>query len=180
MTTEIRFGGSGGQGLQLSAKILASALLRSGRRLALSQSYEPTSRGGLSRSDIVFGNDGAAVDYPLVSELDYLVLLDALATASSLPLMRPGGLVLADAGVAGVGEGAFILRRLPFIEVARRLGNERVANVAALGALIAASEICPRTLIETVVREETPRKFIEINLEALAAGQRLALAPVEA
>ncbi|MEE8453815.1 MAG: hypothetical protein V3R90_03470 [Limibaculum sp.] len=41
---EIRFGGSGGQGLQLSAKLLADALIQEGRKVARSQSYEPTSR----------------------------------------------------------------------------------------------------------------------------------------
>ncbi len=173
MSTEIRFAGSGGQGLQLSAKILASALLRSGRSLALSQSYEPTSRGGLSRSDIVVGEDADPVEYPLATRLDHLVLLDGAAAAASLPLVGPGGLVLADAGVAGVEEGPFILRRLPFIASARRLGNERVANTIALGALVAASGVCGTDGIVAAIREETPRKFVEINLDALELGRAL-------
>jgi 2-oxoglutarate ferredoxin oxidoreductase subunit gamma len=173
MSTEIRFAGSGGQGLQLSAKILASALLRSGRSLALSQSYEPTSRGGVSRSDIVVGDADAAVEYPLATRLDHLVLLDDAAAASSLPLVGPGGLVLAEAGVVGVAEGPFVLRRLPFIESARRLGNERVANAVALGALIAASAVCGTDVVVAAIREETPRKFVEMNLEALELGRRL-------
>ena len=36
MTAEIRFSGSGGQGLQLVARILAEALSRSGRTVSLS------------------------------------------------------------------------------------------------------------------------------------------------
>ena len=62
---EIRLSGSGGQGLILAAGILAEALVAEGRSAAQSQSYEPTSRGGLSRSDLVV-SDGEA-DYPLVT-----------------------------------------------------------------------------------------------------------------
>jgi 2-oxoglutarate ferredoxin oxidoreductase subunit gamma len=173
---QFRFGGSGGQGLQLSAKVLAAALLSAGRTIALSQSYEPTSRGGISRSDLVVGDGDAGVNYPLATQLDHLVLLDEVAAASSMPLVRAGGLVLSEAGVEGVGARTFILLRLPFVESARRLGNERVANAIALGALIAASEVCSTDTVVAAIREETPRKFVEINLEAFALGQRMALA----
>ena len=172
----LRFGGSGGQGLQLSARILAAALLRAGRCIALSQSYEPTSRGGVSRSDIVVGAGSDPVDYPLAEALDYLVLLDEVA-AGSLRLVRPGGRVLADADrVESGGEAA---RRLPFTALARSLGNERVANIVALGALIGAGAVCPPEAVEAAVRAETPRKFLDTNIAALAAGRRLALADAE-
>ena len=175
---QLRFGGSGGQGLQLSAKILAAALLRAGRTIALSQSYEPTSRGGVSRSDIVVGEGGAPVDFPLATELDYLVLLDEVAARSSLPLVRAGGVVLADSDRVEIGDDeAFVVRRLPFTALARSLGNERVANIVALGALIAVAELCSRAHVGAVVREETPRKFLAINVEALAAGHRRVMAP---
>ena len=177
---QLRFAGSGGQGLQLSAKILAAALLRAGRSIAVSQSYEPTTRGGLSRSDIVVGEGAAPVDYPLATELDFLVLLDDVAAASSLPLVRAGGLVLADAArvTAGASEGV-VLRSLPFVSLARSLGNERVANIVALGALMAAARLCPPAALEAVLREETPRKFLDLNSEALAAGHRLVMTAAE-
>ena len=82
---EIRLSGSGGQGLILAAGILAEAFVSEGRTVAQSQSYEPTSRGGLSRSDLVV-SDGEA-DFPLVSELDYLVVLDQVAVAACSMLL---------------------------------------------------------------------------------------------
>ena len=91
---EIRFSGSGGQGLQLSAKILAYALNLADKRIAQSQSYEPTSRGGLSRSDLVV-SEGVAV-YPLVTSLDYLIVLDQDALDISLPLLKEQSIVIAD------------------------------------------------------------------------------------
>ena len=90
-TTEIRFAGIGGQGLILCARMLLKALGAEGRSAAQSQNYEPTSRGGLCHSDIVLGDvDATGVDYPLLTQLDYLVVLDELGLAGSLPLLKPG------------------------------------------------------------------------------------------
>ena len=54
---EIRLSGTGGQGLQLAMRVLAEALLHEAHHVAYSQSYEPTSRGGVSRADLVLGID---------------------------------------------------------------------------------------------------------------------------
>jgi 2-oxoglutarate ferredoxin oxidoreductase subunit gamma len=176
---QVRLGGSGGQGLQLSSKILAAALLRSGLTVALSQSYEPTSRGGVSQSDLVVGDGAAPIDYPLVTAIDYLVLLDEVAAPASLRLVKGGGAVLADAdrvdaaGLAAGSGGGSVVRQLPFTELARALGNERIANIIALGALIAAADLCPLATVNAVLRAETPPKFLDMNVEALAAGYRL-------
>jgi 2-oxoglutarate ferredoxin oxidoreductase subunit gamma len=170
---EIRLAGSGGQGLQLAARILAEALAGQGRTVAQSQSYEPTSRGGMSRADLVVGD--ATADYPLVTALDCLVVLDNVAAGASDALVRPGALVLADDERApDQPSGAFRLERLPFAVHARGAGSERVANMVALGALVALSGVCPRPALEAVVRAETPPKFLDLNLEALAAGFALA------
>ncbi|HHI81953.1 MAG TPA: pyruvate ferredoxin oxidoreductase, partial [Rhizobiales bacterium] len=93
-TVEIRLSGSGGQGLMLAAGILSGALVGEGRSVAQSQSYEPTSRGGLSRSDLVV-SDGVA-DYPLVSGLDFLVVLDQVAVSESASLIRDDAIVITD------------------------------------------------------------------------------------
>jgi 2-oxoglutarate ferredoxin oxidoreductase subunit gamma len=48
-----------------------------------------------------------------------------------------------------------------------------VANIVALGALAALSGICERKALEQAVRAETPKSFLDLNLDALAAGYRL-------
>jgi 2-oxoglutarate ferredoxin oxidoreductase subunit gamma len=45
-----------------------------------------------------------------------------------------------------------------------------VTNIVALGALVALSEICDRKRIEQAVRAETPRGFLDLNMDALKAG----------
>ena len=170
---EVRFSGSGGQGLQLSAKILAHALNLAGKRVAQSQSYEPTSRGGLSRSDLVV-SDGVA-GFPLVTSLDYLVVLDQSALAISLDLLKDQSIVIADTRhVPEPPQGAFSVYHLALSGTALKLGNERVSNIITLGALIGLGDICSYEILEEAVRTGVPPKFLTLNLEAVGEGYRMA------
>ena len=169
---EIRIGGTGGQGLILCAKMLADALCASGKRVAQSQTYEPTSRGGFCNSDLVISSGEA--DFPLATAVDYLVLLDRLAVKPSWPLLKPGALVIADTRLCPeLPDGDFRAHHLPLSRTAIELGSERVANIVALGALAALSGVCERKALEQAVRAETPKSFLDINLDALTAGYRL-------
>lgn len=168
----IRFSGSGGQGLILAARILASALVSEGRNVAQSQSYEPVSRGGLSRSDLVV-SDGEA-DYPLSQSLDYLVILDEAGAVVSTDLLDEHSVILVDADcVQSRPQKPLNVVELPFVETARRLGNKRVANIVALGALAAAGSLCDQEVLQKSLRAMTPAKFSTLNLEAFEAGQQL-------
>ncbi len=169
---EIRIGGTGGQGLILCAKMLADALGAVGRRVAQSQTYEPTSRGGYCNSDLVIA--AGEVDFPLATALDCLVLLDRLAVKPSWPLLKRGALVIADTRLCPeLPAGDYRAHHLPLSRSAIELGSERVANIVALGALAALSGVCERKSLEQAVRAETPKSFLDLNLDALAAGYRL-------
>ena len=171
---ELRIGGTGGQGLILCAKMLADALCAAGKHVAQSQTYEPTSRGGYCNSDLVISS--REVDFPLATALDCLVLLDRMAVKPSWPLLKPGALVIADTRLCpelpegGVGHRT---HHLQLSRTAIELGSERVANMVALGALAALSGVCERSALEQAVRAETPKSFLDLNLDALAAGFRL-------
>jgi 2-oxoglutarate ferredoxin oxidoreductase subunit gamma len=170
---EIRIGGTGGQGLILAGKMLADALASQGRRVAQSQTYEPTSRGGFCNSDLVVTE--GEVDYPLATALDCLVLLDHMAVKPSWPLLAPGALVIADTRLCPeLPKGDYRGFHLPLTRTAIELGSERVANIVALGVLAARAELCEHKALEQAVRAETPKSFLDLNLDALEAGYKLA------
>lgn len=171
--TELRIAGTGGQGLLLAGRILADALMAGGRHVAQSQTYEPTSRGGYCNADLVVADRG--IDYPLVTALDVLVLLDRLAVAPSWPLLSPHALVVADTRLCPELPAANARAlHLPLTRTAIELGSERVANIVALGALVALTNLCDRDVLAHKVRVEAPRSLIHLNLDALAAGAALA------
>ncbi len=169
---EIRLCGSGGQGLILCARILSEALLLKGKMVAQSQSFEPTSRGGVSRSDLVVGD--RIPDYPLASALDALLILDECAADASTALIKDGATVVTDAKrVPAPPEGKFTVHSLPLSETAVSLGSERVTNMVALGALIALTGLSELESVERAVRAGTPKKFLNLNLEAVREGYRM-------
>ena len=171
---EIRIGGTGGQGLILSAKMLADALAAAGKHVAQSQTYEPTSRGGFCNADLVISD--AEVDFPIATALYHLVLLDRLAIKPSWPLLKPGALVIADTRLCPeLPVGDYRRYHLPLSRTALQLGSERVTNIVALGALVALSGICDRKQVEQAVRAETPRGFLDLNMDALKAGYSVSL-----
>jgi len=170
---EIRLSGSGGQGLILSARILAAALVAEGLNVAQSQSYEPTSRGGLSRSDLVV-SDGE-VDYPLITALDYLIIMDQIAANASTDLLKSDAVVIIDSTrVTSPPQGGFKICSFPLTEIARKTGSGRVANMVALGVLVAAGGPCKPESVEQAVADLAPEGFQELNLKAFREGSRLA------
>ncbi len=144
---EIRLAGSGGQGLITGMHILFRALALEGRRAAQSQSYEPTSRGGFCYSDLVISDESG--DYPLATRLDMVAALSQIGLDRSLPLIKPGALMIVDERlVPDPPNAGFDLHVLPIAARAVEIGSPRVANVVALGALANLGRLvvrrCPR------------------------------------
>ena len=169
---EIRLAGSGGQGLITGMAILFRALALDGKRAAQSQSYEPTSRGGFCYSDLVVTDD--AGDYPLATGLDMVAALSQDGLDRSLPLIKPGALlILDDRLVPERPATGFDLRVLPIAARAVATGSPRIANVVALGALARLGGIVSESVLEEAVKLETPPKFADLNLAAVREGWTL-------
>jgi 2-oxoglutarate ferredoxin oxidoreductase subunit gamma len=166
---EIRLSGTGGQGLILGGLILSEALVCEGWNVAQSQNYEPVSRGGVSRSDLVVSK--SEVDFPLVTGLDILIILDQIAVPVSDGLVRDDGLVLVDADrVPTPPVGNFKLISLPLTAKAQALRNPRGTNMLSLGAIAALSRICNQESLEQAIRIQTPQRFVTMNLDAMREG----------
>lgn len=169
---EMRLSGAGGQGLQLSAKIFARAFSNTGKIVAQSQSYEPTSRGGLSRSDLVVGLDEP--DYPLVTNINYMLILDQVAVKATGDNISDDALIITDQRlVTDPPKGAFKVVALPISQTAMDLGNVRVANIVALGALCAEGQLCSPDVMLEAIAQSVPKKFTDLNIRAFKAGSQL-------
>lgn len=156
----------------LAGIILSEAVLLDGKWAAQSQAFEPLSRGGLSRTDIVVSSK--MVDYPLVTKLDVLLVLDPLAAGMSEGMLADDAEVLLDGGCVELAVfQAFRTIELPLVETARALGNLRATNMVALGALVASTDVCRRESLATAIRGHGPRGFESVNLEAMERGYRM-------
>lgn len=167
---QVRLSGRGGQGLILAGLLLAEAGTGDGLHVVQTQSYGPEARLGASKSDVVLSRNEIA--FPGVVAPDLLLCLSREAYLKYGARAAEGGIRIVEATVAREVEveGALLL---PIVETARDIGNVLVANVVALGALIALSDAVSETGLRDAIRVRVKPQFLEWNERALEAGMRL-------
>jgi 2-oxoglutarate ferredoxin oxidoreductase subunit gamma len=167
---EVRFGGSGGQGVVLMGIILATAANYDRRFVVQTESYGPEARGGYSRSDVIISDD--PIDYPKLDEADLFVALSQDSANGYTRTLRREGVLLYDSEkvvtppvFAGTKIGA------PFTRLAKEeTGRVQAANVVALGAVVGITGVVSVESIEKAVSEAVPAGTKEVNCRALARG----------
>ena len=173
---ELRVSGSGGQGVLLAAAILAEAATALGRHVVQTQSYGPAARGGASRAEVIVSVD--EIDYLVVRAPYASLCLSQEAYDKFAGDTRAGGLVVYDAGQIDPGAGLPDRRLygLPFTRVAvEQLGKAVVANIIAIGALVALTGLLPAEAVEQAVTRRVPAQSRELNARAFRLGGELAV-----
>lgn len=167
---DLRLAGAGGQGIVMAGRVLAEAVLRSGRAASHSQAYGPASRGGASRSDVVVAD--TEVGFPLVGAVDALVALTAEAYHKYRGSLAEGGVLVVDAGAAeDAEEGALVL---PIVETAKRIvGSDVASGVVSLGVLSRLLDVVDLDTLRETIAQRVPSTLRNANLEAFAAGRAM-------
>ena len=166
---EIRFGGSGGQGIILAAVILAeAAAVYDGKKVCQTQSYGPEARGGKSKAEVVISDH--EIDYPKVIQMDLFLAMNQVALDAYFFDFKPNGLLLVDSTFVEQMPTSRVIA-IPFTRIAReKFDRELVANVVALGAV---GHFCPVISIEGLektVLKKVPPKTRDMNSQAFQAG----------
>jgi 2-oxoglutarate ferredoxin oxidoreductase subunit gamma len=170
---EIRFGGSGGQGVVLAARILGEAAVLDGKNVLQTQAYGAEARGSLTKSEVII-SDGK-IGYPAVRELNLLVTMSQEATNLLVEgLKETGTLIVDSSNVTNVPETKAVTYRFPFTETAKKeLGKGFYANMVMLGALTGITGVVSSESVERAIRESLAEKHTEINVKAFREGLRL-------
>jgi 2-oxoglutarate ferredoxin oxidoreductase subunit gamma len=174
---ELRFSGAGGQGLILAGVIMAEAAsIYEGKQAVQSQSYGPEARGGASKSEVIISDE--PIDYPKATCVDALLALTQEACDKYVCDLKEGGVLLLDSDlVKRMPEGNYNVTRIPIINTAKNeVGREIVANIVALGAMVALSGIVSRENAEKAVVSRVPEAFVELNRKAFQLGYEKAMA----
>lgn len=172
-TSEIRFGGVGGQGIVLAGRLLGmAAALYDGKDAVCTQTYGPEARGGASRADVVI-SDGP-VDYPFVTEADVLAVFFQEAYTKFRSRVKPDGILIIDTGLVKPVNDDDNVYGLPATKMAEELGSRIVTNVVMLGYLVGKTGVVSRESVEEAIRNSVKKSVVELDLKALDAGIRLA------
>jgi 2-oxoglutarate ferredoxin oxidoreductase subunit gamma len=174
---EIRFAGSGGQGVILAAVVVGeAAAIFEGLNAVQSQAYGPEARGGKSKSEVVISRD--EIDYPKATAPNLQVILNQTSCDEFVADTAKGGVVIVDDtyvhSVSGAGVEVYML---PIVKTAReKIGRELVTNMVALGvtARVLESEgmMKPESLKKAIL-QRVPKGTEEMNERAFNEGYEL-------
>ncbi|WP_448594486.1 2-oxoacid:acceptor oxidoreductase family protein [Thermoflexus hugenholtzii] len=177
MQVEIVIAGFGGQGILFAGQVLAYAAMDAGKEVTWFPSYGPEMRGGTAHCTVIISDE--EIGSPLVQHPRAAIVMNRPSLDKYEPLVRPGGLLVVNASMAGRAAERRDLEvvALPASEMAEALGDRRLANMVLVGALLARLPVLTLDQVEQALREHMPgrhRHLIEQNIRALREGARAA------
>ena len=170
---EIRFSGTGGQGVITAAIVLAEAAgVYGGKFVCQTQSYGPEARGGVSKAEVVISSK--VIDYPLAIKPDLLLAMNQASCDTYFLDLKPDGLLVVDSTlVTQIPTGRAVA--IPFTDIAQtKIGKVLVANMVALGAVGSLSQVVSLKKLEAALLARVPKGTEKINRQALHAGIKAA------
>jgi 2-oxoglutarate ferredoxin oxidoreductase subunit gamma len=176
MQSEVMFAGFGGQGILLSAKILAHTAMEAGYEVIWIPSYGPEMRGGTAYCMVIMSD--RPIGSPIVKNPLHLVAMNRPSLEKFAPVVKPGGVVLINSSLIPVQSGRDDVDEImiPVNDIAIEAGSVRSANIVALSAFVARSGILPIENLRESVKKEFARKakLIPLNMDAIDRGVQAA------
>lgn len=166
---ELRFSGSGGQGLITAAVVLADAVgVYDGKYVCQTQSYGPEARGGKSKAEVVISD--TPIDYPKSLNLDLLLAMNQAACDAYFFDLNSSGLLIVDSTLVEQYPTSRVIS-IPFTDIAKEeLGKVVVANMVALGAVAKLSGRVDLENLEKALLSRVPKGTEDLNRKALHRG----------
>ena len=176
---EMRFAGSGGQGVILASVIMAEAAVIAGLNAVQSQAYGPEARGGVSKAETVVSRD--KIWYSKVTLPNFLLALTQASLNTYTKTLAQGAVVMMDDSLEcpeDLDKSRVIA--VPILRTAKeKVGKAFTANIVAVGAINAALQLFTDEELMEAVKRHIPAGTEEINKKALEAGKEL-IAPEQA
>ncbi len=178
MQSEVQFAGFGGQGIMVMGQILAQAAMDGGFEVVWIPSYGPEMRGGTAYCMVVISD--RLIGSPIIRNPKHLIAMNRPSLEKFAPTVKSGGVIFINNSIISIGAGRndVDVVSVPIIEIAKELGNIKTANIVALAAFVARSNVLDFALLQKAVKDKFAKKekLIPLNMKALEAGQKAALA----
>jgi 2-oxoglutarate ferredoxin oxidoreductase subunit gamma len=171
MLFQVIMAGFGGQGIMYMGDLLAGSGLNEGRRAAFFPSYGVAMRGGTANCVVTLSDQ--EIGSPLPDGPNAAIVMNGPSFKQFYPAVQAGGTVIANSTIIDreafqVTNGARVVW-VPATEMSRTMtGNERSANMVALGAFLRAEPVVQASSIEALIGKN--KATGETNLALFRAG----------
>lgn len=163
---ELVLAGNGGQGLIMMGVLIGQAACADGHNVAQTQTYGIAMRGGISYSEVVISDE--PITYPKVMAPDFILTLTG-ETFHIFHKKYPGALIAVDEGEFDIPATDGRTIKLPLSRYCREIGDMRILNIMAIGAVEGATEMLGDEMLERTIAARFP-KSRESNLAAYRVG----------
>jgi 2-oxoglutarate ferredoxin oxidoreductase subunit gamma len=173
MQKEIIIAGFGGQGVLFSGQIIAYAAMEAGKEVTWIPSYGPEMRGGTANCTVVIADD--EIGSPLVKNPPLGIALNLPSFDKYEEILATGGTLIVNQSMVDRGARRKDINVIfvPCNEIAEEMGNKKLLNMVAVGALLTAlSEITVED-VEKALEGHLPARHKHLlpkNYEALRRG----------
>ena len=171
---QLRFTGSGGQGVIMGTIIMAEAAFMDGRQVVQSQSYGPEARGGMCKAETIVSDE--RIFYTKVEKPNLLLSLTQVSFDKYSKHLAPNSIVIVDDSIevpARLAAKHEVLR-LPIIESANEvIKNKMAANIISCGAVNEALKLASIDSLQEAVLNHVPKGTEETNIRAMKLGAEL-------
>ena len=171
---QLRFTGSGGQGVILGTIIIAEAAYLDGKNVVQSQSYGPEARGGMCKAETII--DDEKITYTKVTDPTLLLSLTQVSFNKYVKDIDRDTIIVVDDSInvpARVRERHEVLS-LPIIHSAKEvIKNPMAATIISVGAVNEALKLASVKSLQEAVMNHVPKGTEELNTRAMRLGAKL-------
>lgn len=177
MQKEIIIAGFGGQGVLFGGQVLAYAAMDAGKEVTWIPSYGPEMRGGTANCTVVIADQ--EIGSPLVKNPPLAIALNLPSFDKYEEALAPGGTLIVNRSMVDRGAKRADIHAVlvPCNEIAEQIGDRRLMNMVAVGALLTALPEISLKDIEKALEAHLParhKNLLPKNYEALKRGYEAA------
>ncbi len=181
MQKEIIISGFGGQGVLFAGQVIAYAAMDLGEEVTWIPSYGPEMRGGTANCTVVIADE--EIGSPLVKHPPYVIALNLPSLDKYEPIMQAGGYLVVNQSMVDRAPTRTDIHVIlvPANEIAEQIGDKKLTNMVAVGALLAAIPEIPLEALEAALAGHLPKRHQHLlpkNYEALRRGYEAAKAQI--
>ena len=173
MQKEIIIAGFGGQGVLFGGQVLTYAAMDAGKEVTWIPSYGPEMRGGTANCTVVIADD--EIGSPLVKNPPLVIALNLPSFDKYESTLASGGTLIVNKSMVDHNQRRDDIHVIfvPCNEIAEELGDKKLMNMVAIGALLTALPEVTITDIEKALEGHLPARHKHLlpkNYEALRRG----------
>ncbi|MFP4479077.1 MAG: 2-oxoacid:acceptor oxidoreductase family protein [Candidatus Izemoplasmatales bacterium] len=174
MSSSIKVAGFGGQGVMMFGQVLAYAATYDEINGLWFPSYGPETRGGTANCSVIISDK--QINSPTFKDANHLVAFNYPSLEKFRKNVTKDGLIIYNSSLIkeDVEEEGRLCIGVPANDIATDLGNEKVANMAMMGAYLELTNLFSDQTIEAIIKKflgERKAHLLEVNMKAIQKGK---------